>query len=127
MQLIKEVASAPRPVGPYSVAVKSGAHLYCSGQIGVVPETGKIIEGGIVPQTGQVMRNLSAVLVSQGLTFNNVVMTTIFLTSMESYQEVNRVYGSLLGEGVAPARQTIAVKELPLGALVEISMIAEMS
>lgn len=115
--------SAPAPVGPYSQAIRSGGFLFCSGQIGLDPATGKLVEGGVAEQTRRVMDNLAAVLASAGLTFAAVVKTTIFLADINDFATVNPIYGERFGTP-PPARSTVAVAALPLGARVEIELVA---
>jgi len=115
--------AAPAPIGPYSQAVKAGGFLFISGQVALVPETGEVISGSAAKETEQVMKNLQAILTEAGITFNHIVKTTIFLTDMSLFAEVNTVYGSYFTDSY-PARETVAVKGLPKGVNVEISMIA---
>ncbi len=117
-----ESQNAPKAVGPYSQAVAAGNLVFLSGQIPIGPD-GKLMSGPIEEQAHQVMRNLEAVLKAAGLSFGDVVKTTIFLTDMADFSKVNPVYGSYFGEPY-PARETVCVKALPLGAQVEISMVA---
>lgn len=114
---------APAVVGPYSQAIVTNNLVFCAGQIGLNPET-KMLETGLVPQVEQVMKNLEAVLKQAGCTPHDIVKTTIFLTDMENYHRVNEVYGSYFQGENKPARSTVAVAALPLGALVEIECIA---
>lgn len=125
MDGITSGAGIPKPVGPYTPAIKSGGLVFCSGQIGINPETGKFVEGGLEAQTSQVLENLKSVLVAAGSSLNRVVMTTIFLTDIAQGKVVNEIYARYVSTALPPARQTIAVKDLPMGALVEISVIAE--
>ncbi|MDY0300624.1 MAG: RidA family protein [Trichlorobacter sp.] len=115
--------NAPAAIGPYSQAVKSNNLLFCSGQIPLIPETGEMLAGDIKKETEQVMKNLSAVLVAAGSSFDKVVKTTIYLTDMNDFPAVNEIYGSFF-EGQKPARSTIAVAALPKGARVEIDAVA---
>jgi len=115
---------APAPIGPYSQAVKAGGFLYISGQVAINPATNELIKGGVKEEAQQVMKNLQAILDEAKLTFEHVVKTTIFLTDMSLFAEVNEVYGSYFN-GDYPARETVAVKGLPKAVNVEISMIAE--
>ncbi|MBS1765720.1 MAG: RidA family protein, partial [Bacteroidetes bacterium] len=103
---------APLPIGPYSQAVQTGNLLFVSGQIAINPETGQLKTGSIQEQAQQVMQNLKALLEAAGLNFSNVVKTTIFLTDMKDFDEVNKVYGSFFS-GNFPARETVAVAGLP--------------
>ncbi len=117
---------APEAIGPYSQAVKIDGIVYCSGQIPLDPETGKIVEGGIEEQTHQVMKNLGAVLEAAGGSFDSLLKTTIFLTNMGTFSLVNEIYGSYLSEPY-PARATIEVSALPKGALVEVEAVARVA
>jgi len=116
--------AAPEAIGPYSQAVAAGGYVFTSGQIGLDPTTGQLVEGGIEAQTRQVMANLAAVLAAAGLTFGDVVKTTIFLIDMNDFGAVNGVYGESFEDGPKPARSTVAVAALPRGARVEIEAIA---
>ncbi|MBP9838437.1 MAG: Rid family detoxifying hydrolase [Proteobacteria bacterium] len=124
MEHIKEIQNAPKPVGPYSIAVKANGFVFLSGQVAIDPVTSKLIEGDVAAQIEQVLKNLKAVLHESGSSYEKVVMTTIFLARMEDFKIVNEVYAKFVSSANPPARQTVAVKELPLGALVEISLIA---
>ena len=115
--------NAPVPIGPYSQAVKAGGLLYISGQIAINPVTSELITGSITEEAEQVMNNLKAILESVGLGFSNVIKTTIFLSDMELFANVNEVYSKFFDTDY-PARETIAVKGLPKNVNVEISMIA---
>lgn len=115
---------APGAIGPYSQAVAAGPYLFTSGQIGLDPLTGQLVEGGLEAQARQVMANLAAVLAAGGLTFADVVKTTIFLVDMNDFAAVNAVYGESFDGGPTPARSTVAVAALPRGARVEIEAIA---
>jgi 2-iminobutanoate/2-iminopropanoate deaminase len=115
--------NAPAAIGPYSQAVTHGGLVYCSGQIPLDPKTGALVEGTIAQQTERVMENLSAVLTAAGSGLDRVLKTTIFLTAMSDFTEVNGAYGKYFS-GAKPARATVAVKELPKGARVEIDCIA---
>jgi len=119
---IVEPAASPQPVGPYSHAVRVGDFLFCSGQIPLTKE-GKLVEGGIREQTRQVLQNLSAILQDQSLTFENVVKTTVFLTDLGEFADMNAIYGEHFRASF-PARSTVQVAALPRGARVEIEAIA---
>lgn len=121
-QIIK-TDKAPMPIGPYSQAVRIDNLLYLSGQVAINPETNELITGDITAEAKQIMENLKAVLSEAKLTFEHVVKTTIFLADMHLFGAVNDVYGSYFN-GDFPARETVAVKALPKGVEVEISMIA---
>jgi 2-iminobutanoate/2-iminopropanoate deaminase len=115
--------NAPAAIGPYSQAVRVGDLIYSAGQIALVPETGKLIEGDIEAQTRQVMENLAAVLQAAGSSLTQVVKTTIFVTDISDFAKVNQVYGSFFQDN-PPARSTVQVAALPLGANVEIEVVA---
>jgi len=115
-------ADAPKATGPFSQAVVSGNMIFTSGQVYLTTE-GKLLEGSIEEQTHQVMKNLKAILEAAEVTFADVVKTTIYVTDMSVYGKINEVYGSYFSE-LFPARETVCVKELPLGARLEISMVA---
>jgi 2-iminobutanoate/2-iminopropanoate deaminase len=114
---------APAPIGPYNQSVKANGFLFISGQIAIVPATGELESGSIEAETHQVMNNLKAILHEAGTDFSAVVKTTIFLSDMSLFAAVNEVYGSCFSND-HPARETVAVKGLPKGVNVEISMIA---
>jgi len=116
---------APAPIGPYNQAIVWNNMLYISGQIPINPETNELIIGDVATETHQSMRNIAAILEEAGINFNHVVKTTIFLSDMTLFARVNEVYGSYFS-GDYPARETVAVKGLPKGVNVEISMIAGM-
>ncbi len=116
-------AKAPVAIGPYSQAVKAGDTIFLSGQIPLDPQSGEIVEGGIKKQTGRVIKNLEAVLGEAGATLNNVVKTTVYLSDLSHFAEMNEVYESYFASG-KPARATVQVAALPKGALVEIDAIA---
>ena len=117
--------NAPAPIGPYNQAVRTGNLLFISGQIALVPGSDTLADASIAAETEQVMKNLQAILTAEGLDFAAVVKTTIFLSSMEHFAEVNKIYGSY-SSGNYPARETVAVKGLPRNVNVEISMIASL-
>jgi 2-iminobutanoate/2-iminopropanoate deaminase len=115
---------APAPIGPYSQAVLVGNTLYTSGQVALNPATMELILDNIETETKQVMENLKAVLEAAHMTFENVIKTTIFLTDMGDFANMNGVYSSYFDEKTAPARETVEVAGLPKNVNVEISMIA---
>jgi 2-iminobutanoate/2-iminopropanoate deaminase len=123
MKRIINTTDAPAPIGPYSQAVLANGFLYVSGQIPINPATGELTMDSIKSETEQVMRNLNAVLLEAGFDFSNILKTTIFLSDMSLFAEVNEVYGSYF-KSEFPARETVAVKGLPKGVNVEISVIA---
>ena len=117
--------NAPSPIGPYNQAVKINNMLFISGQVAMDPgNNNELIKSSVNDETHQVMKNLSAILEEASMDFRNVVKTTIFLSDMSYFNEVNNIYGSYLKEGQEPARETVAVKTLPKEVNVEISMIA---
>ena len=120
---IIQTDQAPAPIGPYNQAVAAGGFLFISGQICIKPDTGEMKNEDIQAETHQVMHNLKAVLQEAGMDFSNVVKTTIFLSDMALFSEVNEIYGKYF-DGGFPARETVAVKGLPKNVNVEISMIA---
>jgi len=123
MKKIISTQDAPAALGPYSQAVRAGSTIYCAGQIPLDPKSGQIVSGGIEVQTRRVLDNIRAVLKTEGLTFDHVVKTTIFLTDLADFQAVNEVYGSCFKQA-PPARSTVQVAALPKGASVEIEVIA---
>lgn len=123
MDLINNVPNVPAAVGPYSQAVKHDGLLFCSGQIPINPAAGKIEATDVEGQARQVFANISALLASQGLAMTDVIKATVFLQSMADFPKVNPLYEAAFG-GHKPARSTVAVAGLPLGALIEIEVIA---
>lgn len=115
--------NAPAPIGPYNQAVLAGETLYISGQIALNPETGELNNASLQDETHQCMKNLHAILSEAGLNFSNVIKSTIFITDMNRFAEINEVYGSYF-TGDFPARETVQVAALPKFVNVEISMIA---
>ena len=115
--------NAPAPIGPYSQAVLTGNLLFISGQVALKPGTGDLAMADIIEETHQVMQNLKAILTQASMDFGNVVKTTIFLSDMNLFGQVNEIYGKYFS-GDFPARETVAVKTLPKNVNVEISMIA---
>lgn len=124
MKKIITTAKAPAPIGPYNQAVLSGNTLYTSGQIALHPETGELVLDSIETETKQVMENMKAVLEAADMTFENVMKTSIFISDMNNFSEINAVYGLYFDEATAPARETVEVANLPKFVNVEISMIA---
>jgi 2-iminobutanoate/2-iminopropanoate deaminase len=116
--------NSPAPIGPYNQAVFKGNTLFISGQIALDAESMKLNNRSINDETHQVMQNLKNILEEANMNFNNVVKSSIFLSDMTLFKEVNEIYGSYLTLGNEPARETIAVKTLPMNVNVEISMIA---
>ena len=123
MKKIISTNEAPAAIGPYSQAVRSGRFLFCSGQIPLDPKSGEIVSGDIAAQARRVLDNIAAVLRAEGITFDNIVKTTIFLTDLDDFQLVNEVYASYFKQD-PPARSTVQVSALPRGAHVEIEVIA---
>ncbi|HKS03909.1 MAG TPA: RidA family protein [Chthoniobacterales bacterium] len=126
MKKIISTSEAPLAIGPYSQAIRIGNFVYCSGQIPLDPETGEIVPGDVSAQTRRVMENIAAVLRAEGLNFGNIIKTTIFLTNLADFQNVNELYGSYF-KSDPPARSTVQVAALPKGANVEIEVIAAAS
>ena len=114
---------APAAVGPYSHAVRAGGFLFCSGQVGLDPEAGAIVSGGVEAEPRQVFANIRAVLGAAGLGLSDVVKATVFLSTMDDFGRVNAIYAEAFGSH-KPARSTVAVAGLPVGAKVEIEVIA---
>jgi 2-iminobutanoate/2-iminopropanoate deaminase len=114
---------APRAVGPYSQAIRAGTYVFTAGQVAIDPATNQFIGGDVTQQTRQVLSNMRAVLEAAGSGLDRVVKTTVFLTTMDNFQSMNGVYTEFFGDA-PPARSTIAVAGLPLGALVEIECVA---
>ncbi len=123
MELIKvHTDKAPAALGPYSQAVVAGEMVYLSGQGGINPETGKLVEGGVVAEAKQIMKNIGAVLEAAGTSFENVVKTTVFLADMGDFAAFNEVYAEYFT--TKPARSCVAVKTLPAGFAAEVEVIA---
>ncbi len=122
---LKQISTekAPSAIGPYSQAVVANGFLFTAGQIALDPVAGKIVAGGIVEQTERVMENLNAVLRAGGVSWKDVVKTTVYLHDLSHFPTVNEIYGKWLGDA-RPARSTVQVPGLPRGALVEIDAIA---
>lgn len=123
MKKIISTKNAPAAIGPYSQAVEANGMLYLSGQIALVPETGEVVNAGIEAQTIRVLQNMEGVLAAAGLTFADIVKTTVFLTDMEDFGAVNSIYGEKFMEN-PPARSCVQVAGLPKGVKVEIEAIA---
>jgi 2-iminobutanoate/2-iminopropanoate deaminase len=124
MKKIINTKNAPAPIGPYNQAVLVGNTLYTSGQIAINPSTSELVTSSITEETKQVMENMKAVLDEAGMTFENVVKTSIFIKNMNDFTKINTVYGSYFNADTAPARETVEVGNLPKFVNVEISMIA---
>ncbi len=124
MKKIISTTKAPAPIGPYSQAVQFGNMLYTSGQVAFDPATNQLVLDDIKTETKQVMENLKAVLDAADMTFEQVVKTTIFISDMDNFTQINEVYGSYFNDATAPARETVQVARLPKDVNVEISMVA---
>jgi 2-iminobutanoate/2-iminopropanoate deaminase len=124
MKKIIHTENAPAPIGPYNQAVLTGNTLYISGQIAINPVSGELTMSSIQEETEQVMRNLKAVLQAAEMDFDNVVKSSIFISDMNNFTEINSVYSKYFEEATAPARETVEVANLPKFVNVEISMIA---
>jgi 2-iminobutanoate/2-iminopropanoate deaminase len=120
---IIETSNAPAPIGPYNQAVKKGGMLFISGQIAINPATNELVQSDIQAETHQVLQNIKAVLAAAGMDFTHIMKTTIFLSDMNLFGEINEIYGQYF-KGAFPARETVAVKGLPKNVNVEISVIA---
>jgi 2-iminobutanoate/2-iminopropanoate deaminase len=124
MKKIVNTPNAPAPIGPYNQAILYGNTLYTSGQIALHPETGELVISDIKSETKQVMENMKAVLEAADMTFDNVVKTSIFISDMNNFSEINEVYATYFNPETAPARETVEVANLPKFVNVEISMIS---
>ena len=124
MKKIFNTKNAPAPLGPYNQGVMAGNMFFTSGQIAINPQNGDLVIENIKDETRQVMENLKSVLSSANIDFENVVKSSIFISSMEDFNDINDVYGSYFNASNAPARETVQVAKLPKGVNVEISMIA---
>ena len=120
---IIETSNAPAPIGPYNQAIKAGNFLFVSGQVALKPGTNELANADIIEETHQVLQNLKSILAEAGMDFSNIVKTTIFLSDMDLFSQVNEIYAKYF-DGHFPARETVAVKGLPKNAHVEISIIA---
>jgi 2-iminobutanoate/2-iminopropanoate deaminase len=123
MKEVIETKNAPQAIGPYSQARMFGGYLFTSGQIAIDPQTGEVVAGGIEAQATQVMENLKQVLLAAGMSFDDVLKTTVFITDMDNFAAVNAIYGRYF-TGKLPARSCVEVSKLPKGVLVEIEVIA---
>ena len=123
MKKVIATNEAPQAIGPYSQAIKVGNFIFVSGQIPLVPSTGEMVAGGIKEQTEQVLKNLSAILAAAGLSMENAVKTTVYITNIGDFAKVNEVYAGFFKKD-CPARVCVEVSNLPKGALVEIDVIA---
>ena len=123
MKIVVNTKMAPGAIGPYSQAIKAGGFLFISGQIPVNPASNTVVEGGIEAQTIQALENLTAILTDQGLTMDNVVKTTVYLTDLNDFQVMNGIYADYF-KGATPARATVQVARLPKEVMIEIDAIA---
>ena len=123
MKKIIHTKNAPAAIGPYSQAIETNGMLFISGQVPVDPSTGKVVEGGVIEQTEQVMKNIGAILDEAGYSFTDVVKSTCLLSDMSNFADMNGVYGKFYAEA-PPARAAFAVRDLPLGVMIEIETIA---
>ena len=123
MKKVIHTDKAPKAVGPYSQAISTGNFLFTAGQVAIDPATGKLVEGGIREQTRQVMENLNAILTAARTDFSKVVKSTVFLQDIKNFADFNQIYAEYF-PSEPPARSTFQVGALPLGAMVEIEMIA---
>ena len=124
MKKIINTSKAPAPIGPYNQAVLNGDMLYTSGQIAIDPKTGELVTGSIQEETELVMQNLKAILTEAGMTFENVLKASIFISDMHNFAQINEVYSRYFDADTAPARETVEVANLPKFVNVEISVIA---
>ncbi len=123
MKKIIYTEKAPKPIGPYSQAVQIGNLIYLSGQIGISPQTGNLVEGGIIAETKQIFANIKAVLESTNCTLDDIVNVNIYMTDLSKFAEMNEIYNQYFKENY-PARATVQVSALPKGACIEISVVA---
>lgn len=125
MKKVISTKNAPQPIGPYNQAILVDGTLYTSGQIAIDPITGNLITDSISEETKQVMENLRAVLKAANMDFNDVIKSTIFISDMNNFSEINKIYALYFDESIAPVRETVEVSNLPKFVNVEISMIAK--
>jgi len=126
MKKIVSTSYAPAPIGPYNQAILKNGILYTSGQIAIDPQTGDLVLNDIETETKLVMENLKAILAAADMTFEHVLKSTIFISDMDNFGAINKVYGSYFNEATAPARETVQVAKLPKAVNVEISVIASL-
>jgi len=124
MKKIINTDKAPAPVGPYNQSTKAGNMLFVSGQIAIDPATGELVMDSIEAETHQVMKNLTAVLDAAGMTFDNILKASVFVSDMNNYSRINAVYAEYFDEATAPARELVEVANLPKFVNIEISVIA---
>jgi len=125
MKKIINTSNAPKPVGPYNQAILIDGTLYMSGQVALDVESKLMVRGTIEEETEKVMQNIMAILEEVNFNFENVIKTTIFITDMGNFSKINKSYAKFFNEATAPARETVEVSALPLGARIEISVIAK--
>ena len=125
MKKIINTSNAPAPVGPYNQAILIDGTLYVSGQVALDAESKLMVKGRIEEETEKVMQNIQAILDEVNFTFENVIKTTIFITNMGNFSKINKCYAKFFNEATAPVRETVEVSALPLGARIEISVIAK--
>lgn len=126
MKKIHTTSNAPNPVGPYNQAVSVNGILYASGQIAIDHQTGNLITYNIIDETHQVMKNIKAILTEASITFEQVIKASIFITNMDDFTAINKVYASYFNEDTAPARECVEVVRLPKNVNIEISIIAHL-
>lgn len=126
MKKIISTSYAPAPIGPYNQAILKNGMLFTSGQIAIDPQTGNLVLDDIETETKLVMENLKAILTAADMTFENVLKSTIFISDMDNFGAINKVYGSYFNDATAPARETVQVAKLPKAVNVEISVIASL-
>lgn len=126
MKKIISTSYAPAPIGPYNQAILKNGMLYTSGQIAIDPQTGNLVLDDIETETKLVMENLKAILTAADMTFEHVLKSTIFISDMDNFGAINKVYGSYFNDATAPARETVQVAKLPKAVNVEISIIASL-
>tara|TARA_R110000850_G_scaffold268138_1_gene399414 strand:- start:9952 stop:10332 length:381 start_codon:yes stop_codon:yes gene_type:complete len=124
MKKVIQTQNAPAPIGAYNQAILSGNTLYTSGQIAIDPHSGELVKGDIQEETKMVMQNLKAILEAAGMTFQDVVKSSIFISNMNDFAKINEIYAQYFDEATAPARETVEVANLPKYVNVEISVIA---
>lgn len=124
MKKVIQTQNAPAPIGAYNQAILSGNTLYTSGQIAIDPQTGVLVQGDIQEETKMVMQNVKAILEAAGMTFQDVVKSSIFISNMNDFSKINEIYAQYFDEATAPARETVEVANLPKFVNVEISVIA---
>lgn len=126
MKKVINTTNAPAPLGPYNQAIAVNGMLYVSGQIAIDPSTGNFITDNIADETHQVLKNIEAILTEAGISFENVVKSSIFIANMDDFAAINKVYASYFNEATAPARECVEVAKLPKNVHVEISVIAHL-